>query len=66
MASKDGGARWRPIARIAGVLAWPRPDRLYLITAEGQTLVSGDGGCNFDALATSAVSPLPSQALVTT
>jgi hypothetical protein len=51
VASTDAGARWRPVNRVVGALAWPRPDRLYLITPEGQTLLSSDRGRRFQRLA---------------
>jgi hypothetical protein len=43
--SRDGGRRWRPIAlRETGLLAWPRPDRLFRVDRDGQVKHSGDAG----------------------
>lgn len=43
--SATAGSSWRPVdERLAGLLAWPRPDRLYLIDGRGQAQVSRDGG----------------------
>jgi hypothetical protein len=35
---------WTPSGERSGLLAWPVPERLYLITAAGDALVSPDGG----------------------
>ncbi len=43
--SATAGRSWRPVdERLAGLLAWPRPDRLYLIDGRGQVQLSRDGG----------------------
>lgn len=43
--SADAGESWRPLRDdTAGVLAWPAPDRLYLVDGQGQVHQSGDGG----------------------
>jgi hypothetical protein len=34
--SRDEGRRWRRIARAGGLLAWPKPSRMYLIAADGR------------------------------
>jgi photosystem II stability/assembly factor-like uncharacterized protein len=43
--SADAGKTWRP-RRVdtAGLLAWPAPDRLYLVDAQGRVERSADGG----------------------
>jgi hypothetical protein len=33
--SRDEGRRWRRIAPAAGLLAWPEPERVYLIAGDG-------------------------------
>jgi len=43
--SRTAGNSWRPVnERLAGLLAWPRPNRLYLIDGQGQAQLSRDGG----------------------
>jgi hypothetical protein len=42
--STDGGRRWTRIGDAVGLLAWPRPERFYLIVQGGLVLASGDGG----------------------
>jgi hypothetical protein len=43
--SRDAGASWRPLhRRAAGLLAWPRPDALYLVDGRGRVYVSADAG----------------------
>jgi hypothetical protein len=43
--SADAGKGWRPLRDdTAGLLAWPNPDRLYLLDGQGQVHLSGDGG----------------------
>jgi hypothetical protein len=42
--SSDGGRKWRPIGDAVGLLAWPTPERFYLIVQGGLVLASGDGG----------------------
>jgi photosystem II stability/assembly factor-like uncharacterized protein len=42
--SDDDGESWRPLARDVGLLAWPRPNRLYLVNAKGEMQISDDGG----------------------
>jgi len=47
--SADAGERWRPLRDdIAGLLAWPAPDRLYLVDGQGQVLRSADAGKSFE------------------
>lgn len=44
-ASADAGRRWRPLKEsIAGLLAWPRPEAMYLADAQGTVHLSRDGG----------------------
>jgi photosystem II stability/assembly factor-like uncharacterized protein len=43
--SADAGKTWRPRRDdTAGLLAWPAPDRLYLVDGQGQIERSPDGG----------------------
>jgi hypothetical protein len=43
--SADAGQAWRPLRDdTAGLLAWPAPDRLYLVDGQGQVQRSEDGG----------------------
>lgn len=42
--SRNGGRVWNRISKKVGLLAWPRPDRLYLAAVDGQLFVSPDGG----------------------
>jgi hypothetical protein len=44
-ASTDEGRSWRPLsAEMTGLLAWPAPDRLYLVEGSGRVRQSADGG----------------------
>ena len=43
-ASRDGGRNWARLSDAVGLLAWPAPDRLYLVDEAGKMLVSSDGG----------------------
>jgi photosystem II stability/assembly factor-like uncharacterized protein len=43
--SQDAGGGWRPLRDdIAGLLAWPAADRLYLVDGQGQLQRSADSG----------------------
>jgi hypothetical protein len=43
--STNAGQGWRPLRDdTAGLLAWPAPDRLYLVDGQGQVQRSGDSG----------------------
>jgi photosystem II stability/assembly factor-like uncharacterized protein len=42
--SRDEGRGWRRIARAAGLLAWPKPRRIYLIAADGDVSRSDGTG----------------------
>jgi photosystem II stability/assembly factor-like uncharacterized protein len=44
LVSRDSGARWSPLGEGLGLLAWPRPNALYLVTGAGDVLLSSDGG----------------------
>ena len=49
--SPDAGKGWRPLnAELAGLLAWPAPDRLFLVDADGQVLRSARGGRGFESV----------------
>ena len=46
--SPSEGRRWQPLRDdTAGLLAWPARDRLYLLDAQGQVLLSSDAGANW-------------------
>ena len=46
--SPNEGRRWQPLRDdTAGLLAWPTADRLYLVDAQGQVLLSSDAGANW-------------------
>ncbi len=47
--SRDGGVTWSRYERGSGLLAWPRPDRLYLLDPRGRTWISQDGGNGWQA-----------------
>ena len=42
--SGDAGRRWRPLRGPAGLLAWARPERLYVAQRDGAVSLSVDGG----------------------
>lgn len=43
--SPNAGRGWRPLRPdLAGLLAWPTQNRLYLIDGQGQVFLSSDGG----------------------
>jgi hypothetical protein len=42
--SRDGGGRWNQLSKVAGLLAWPKRDRLFLVAGGGQVFTSNDGG----------------------
>jgi hypothetical protein len=46
--SSDEGNGWRSLAdgRV-GFLAWPEPERLYMVDGAGRASISGDGGQNW-------------------
>lgn len=49
--SEDDGRRWRPIEGDIGLLAWPRPDSLYLVNGSGEVAVSSDRGRTWQSAA---------------
>jgi hypothetical protein len=42
--SGDAGRSWTRLGDGVGLLAWPKPDRLYLVSQGGQVFESPDGG----------------------
>ena len=42
--SPDSGKTWKQLEEGAGLLAWPRPDRLYLLDGGGRVWLSPNGG----------------------
>jgi hypothetical protein len=46
--SGDGGRSWERIGNPIGLLAWPAPDRLYLVDGSGAVFLSKDGGDRFE------------------
>jgi hypothetical protein len=42
--SIDTGRNWKRLASVAGLLAWPSPNRLYLVEGSGSVLMSRDAG----------------------
>ena len=42
--SRDGGRSWRSLGRAPSLVAWPSPQRLYLVAADGRVYSSADGG----------------------
>lgn len=42
--SRDAGVSWRPLGEGAGLLAWPAPNVLYLVTGTGEVMRSDDRG----------------------
>ncbi len=42
--SRNGGQSWKRLNDAVGLLAWPAPDRLYLVDGLGQVFVSPNGG----------------------
>jgi hypothetical protein len=45
--SQDGGQSWKRLNDAVGLMAWPAPERLYVVDQQGSALVSGDGGRTF-------------------
>ena len=49
-ASENAGEGWRPLSRdVAGLLAWPAADRMYLVDGQGRVGVSSDEGRRFES-----------------
>lgn len=44
LVSRDSGAQWSSLGDGVGLLAWPVRNALYLVTGEGDVLLSDDGG----------------------
>jgi hypothetical protein len=47
--SRDGGRSWRGVSETTGLLAWPRPNRLFLLAADGRLWRSSDQGLHWKA-----------------
>jgi photosystem II stability/assembly factor-like uncharacterized protein len=41
--SVNGGRSWRAMASLAGLLAWPAPEQLYVVTSGGEVFLATDG-----------------------
>jgi hypothetical protein len=48
--SRDGGRIWRSVLETTGLLAWPKPKRLYLLAPDGRLWSSPDRGRRWKAL----------------
>ncbi len=48
--SGDGGRTWSGISEAPGLLAWPRPNRLFLLTGDGRLWRSPDQGRRWEHL----------------
>jgi hypothetical protein len=46
--SRDGGRSWNTIGDAAGLLAWPTPERLFLVDGSGTVFRSINGGARFE------------------
>jgi hypothetical protein len=46
--SRDGGRSWVSIGDQVGLLAWPAPERLYLVDGGGDVYLSSDDGGRFE------------------
>ena len=46
--SRDGGRSWESVGQLAGLLAWPTPDRLFVVDLGGNVFVSANGGRNLE------------------
>jgi hypothetical protein len=42
--SRDSGRTWRALSETTGLLAWPGPNRLYLLAPDGRLWASADRG----------------------
>jgi hypothetical protein len=45
--SGNGGRAWRRLGKQLALIAWPAPERLFILTQEGKVAVSLDGGRGF-------------------
>lgn len=43
-ASQDSGQSWKRLNYAVGLMAWPAPERLYVVDDQGKVLVSSNGG----------------------
>jgi photosystem II stability/assembly factor-like uncharacterized protein len=48
--TSDGGASWARLNGLRGLLAWPEPGSLYVVTLDGIVRVSRDAGTRFVSL----------------
>jgi hypothetical protein len=55
--SSDTGRRWRPLEGEPGLIAWPAPDTLLAIKADGSVARSGDAGRSWRELGAVGGSP---------
>jgi hypothetical protein len=56
--SRDAGRSWRPLSRRrVGLLAWVRPDALYLVDGTGRVHASRDGGKDWRTVGNVGASP---------
>lgn len=46
--SRNGGRTWERISNVVGLLSWPTQERLYVVSGNGEVLVSTDGGGRLD------------------
>jgi hypothetical protein len=46
--SRDGGRSWKTIGDAVGLLAWPTPERLFLVDSGGAVVQSTNGGGRFE------------------
>jgi hypothetical protein len=57
-ASADTGRTWRPLRDdVAGLLAWPSTDALFLVEGDGTVSRSSDGGRKFERAGSVAAQP---------
>jgi hypothetical protein len=55
--SADAGETWTRIGRIAGLLAWPTTNRLYLVEGTGDVSLSVNGGHDWKRVGTTGAQP---------
>jgi photosystem II stability/assembly factor-like uncharacterized protein len=46
--SRDGGQSWKTVGDAVGLLAWPTPERLFLVDGNGDVFLSANGGARFE------------------
>lgn len=46
--SRDGGLSWRRLGDAVGLLAWPDPERLYLVDGAGRVFLGSGSGKDFE------------------